>query len=278
MDDAELLRRVESFEQWHYEIELRPGITTPIFDPAHAVRHRERQKYFFDPTVALLGGLAGKRVLDLGSNAGFWSLQAIRAGADFVFGLEGRPELVEQAELVFEAQGIDRSKYRFEEGNVFEADPGGEFDVVLCLGLLYHVNRPFELFRRMAEWNSDVLIVDTQLSPRGGSALELIREVTDNPRHSVDYELVMFPTRQAVVDLAREVGYADVAVLKPRFDSWVGGNDFRIGTRRAFVCTKRTSIAGLDHEARPDVRQRLNRIQRISRLAARSLRRRLPRS
>ena len=59
-------------------------------------------------------------MLDLGCNAGFWSLAAIEAGAEFVLGVDARQSYLDQAALVFEAKGIDPSRYRFERANVFE--------------------------------------------------------------------------------------------------------------------------------------------------------------
>ncbi|MGH2699183.1 MAG: DUF1698 domain-containing protein, partial [Actinomycetota bacterium] len=53
------------------------------------------------------GSLRGKRVLDLGCNAGFWSLEALDRGADFVLGIDGRDMHIEQAEFVFEVKEID---------------------------------------------------------------------------------------------------------------------------------------------------------------------------
>ena len=67
MTDTETLKQqVASFPRWHYELDLN-GVRTPIFDPEHVNRHRQREQYFFAPLVRLCGGsLAGKRVLDLG--------------------------------------------------------------------------------------------------------------------------------------------------------------------------------------------------------------------
>lgn len=85
MEDVHQLReRVAIFPRWHYEFDLN-GVRTPIFNHRHVNRHEQRKNYFFRPLVRLCGGsLSGKRVLDLGCNAGFWSLMAIEAGADYV--------------------------------------------------------------------------------------------------------------------------------------------------------------------------------------------------
>ena len=150
MQADELERRIAAFPGWYYFFEFDNGVTTPALDPGTFNRHRQRRAYFFQPLLALCGGsLHGRRVLDLGCNAGFWSLQALEAGADFVLGVDARQMHVDQANLVFEAKGTDPSRYRFETGNVFEHELAERFDVVLCLGLLDHVAKPVELFELM---------------------------------------------------------------------------------------------------------------------------------
>src|SRR5690606_28533614 len=90
MDQEQIRQKIASFPRWHYQFDLA-GNLTPIFREKWIIRHRERKRYFFDPVVDLCGGsLKGKRVLDLGCNAGFWSLNAAEAGADFVLGVDGR--------------------------------------------------------------------------------------------------------------------------------------------------------------------------------------------
>ncbi|MGH3029841.1 MAG: class I SAM-dependent methyltransferase [Gaiellaceae bacterium] len=249
MDTDQLRERVAGFPHWHYEFDLQ-GIRTPITNPEFANRHRERKRYLFDPLVRLCGGsLEGKRVLDLGCNAGFWSLAALDAGADFVLGVEGRQMYIDQAELVFEAKGVDRARYRFLVGDLFglDVDDGASFDVVLCLGLLYHVSKPMSLFERISSCNTDILLVDTTLSLLPGAHLRVIEEKPEDRLAAVDHVIAFVPTRQAVAKLAREVGYS-VAMLRPRFASWEGAGDYRIGSRRAFVCSKETPLGGLDAE------------------------------
>jgi SAM-dependent methyltransferase len=244
---SDIRERIERFPRWHYEFDF-DGVRTPIFDPGHRNRHEERRRYFFDPLVELCGGsLRGKRVLDLGCNAGFWSLCAIEAGCDFVLGVDGREMHVEQAELVFELREVDPSRYRFVQANVLELDLSDEppFDVVLCLGLLYHVADPLGLLDLAAGRNSDLLVVDTSLSRAPGASFRLAAEPADDPRSGVGDGLVLVPTRSAVETAVGALGYA-VSALRPRFTSWEGCLDYRIGTRRAFLCAKRTR---LDEEA-----------------------------
>jgi SAM-dependent methyltransferase len=253
MLDQEIERKISSFARWHYQFDLR-GHLTPIADPTHIVRHAERKRYFFDPLVSLFGGsLRGKRVLDLASNAGFWSLAAIQAGADFVYGLEGRQMHVDQANFVFEVNEISRDRYQFATGDIFKTDFSalGSFDIVLCLGLLYHVSKPIELLEKIVSVNTDLLVIDTSLSLLPGASFELRREPLDDPRMAVDYETVMVPTRKAVLDLIQQFGY-EGAVLKPRFGDYNGSHDYRLRMRRAFFCSKQTDLARLDAPTESD--------------------------
>jgi SAM-dependent methyltransferase len=241
---------IRSFPRWHYQFDL-DGRQTPIFDQDHINRHAQRRRYFFEPLVTLCGGtLQGKRVLDLGCNAGYWSLCAVEAGCDFVLGIDGRQMHVEQANFVFRVKNVAPSRYQFRCATVYDAlddEVAGSFDIVLCLGLLYHINKHINLFEKISQVNSDLLLIDTVLSMYSGSALELRRELLDEPRNAVDYELVMYPTRAAVLDMARLFGYETV-VLPPAFTDWTGAEDFRTGTRRAFICSKRTSLTALPSE------------------------------
>lgn len=245
-DAAELQRRISEFDRWHYEFDLN-GIKTPISDPTRVNRHNQRKRYFIDPIVQLLGGsLEGKRVLDLGCNAGFWSLAAIEAGADYVLGIDGRQMHVDQANLVFEVKGVDRGRYDFVTGNIFDYDfaTHGNFDIVLCLGLMYHISKHVQLLEIIDSVNDDVLLIDTALSLAPGSYMRVHKESTDSPRNTVDYDVVMSPTEKALTDMVGQFGYS-TAVLKPRFTDWTGSPEYRFGQRKAFLSTKKTDLSGL---------------------------------
>jgi len=246
MQQSEILKKINKFPRWHYEFDLK-GIRTPVFDPNHVNRHKQRKKYFFDPLVKLYGNtLRGKRVLDLGCNAGFWSLQAIMSGAEYVLGIDGREMHIEQANFVFEVYEIEKRKYDFICDNIYDMDFSefGTFDVVLCLGLMYHIIKPFVLLENISAINRDILVIDTSLSPLKGALLELRRDDLEEPRDAVDYALVTYPTKQAVIKIASQVGYS-VVTLQPEFDDYTSAKDYRNGRRLAFLCSKKTDLGKL---------------------------------
>jgi SAM-dependent methyltransferase len=254
MESDELQRRIDAFARWHYSFQFEGGISTPIADPAEDNRHAQRRRYFFDALLRVHGGsLRGRRVLDLGCNAGFWSLQAIEAGADFVLGVDGRQMHVEQANLVFEAKGVDPSRYRFEQANIFTHDFAEQFDVVLCLGLMYHISKPVELFEAIAGVGAEVVVIDTSVSFAPSSFFQVRRDRDmDDPRNAVDYEIVLVPTRGAIIELAAQFGFQTVPLAHNMTD-YTGMHDYEIRRRLAFVCARGVSLAGLEREPPPPV-------------------------
>ena len=201
--------------------------------------------------MAHLGGsLAGKRILDLGCNAGYWSLLALQHGCDYLVGMDARQMHIEQAELVLEVNGVEASRYELVHGNVFDIELSelGTFDIIFCLGLMYHIGKPVTLLEKIDRVNSDLLVIDTTLVGLPGSLLHLKHENREDPRSGVDYELVAYPTRRAVIDMVRLFGYS-VVVPKPRFTGGEGATDYRLRKRRAFLCAKKTELDSLPVEA-----------------------------
>lgn len=249
MDAHELEDRIAAFPRWHYRFEFDGGITTPTPDPAFANRHEQRRRYFFDPLVELCGGtLSGRRVLDLGCNAGWFSLLALEAGADFVLGVDGREMYIEQARLVFEAKGVDPARYSFQTANVFGWEPDGVFDVALCLGLLDHVSKPVDLFELISRSGAETVVLDTEISRSRSSVFE-VSSLYD-PKSVVDYPLVLIPSRQAVLELADQFGYETVALAQDISD-FTGMADYRDQRRLAFLCSNSQSLGGRVAESKP---------------------------
>jgi tRNA (mo5U34)-methyltransferase len=248
MEADELVRRIAEFPAWSYRFEFDGGVSTPSIDPAMANRHQQRRRYFFEPLLALAGGtLRGSRVLDLGCNAGFWSLASVEAQADFVLGVDAQPTYLEQAELVFAAKGVDAARYRFEQGNVLAHDFSESFDVVLCLGLLDHVAKPVELFELIATIAPQLLVIDTEISRSRASIFEV--DSLYRRENAVEHETVLIPSRLAVLELAAQFGFEAVA-LPHKIDDYAGMDDYLHQRRLAFICSKDVPLGALERERR----------------------------
>ena len=241
IDDQSIPARIARFPLWHYDFDLRGHRT----NPAKAAWGQQRFEYFMKPVIEHYGGsLAGKRVVDLGCNAGFFALKAVEAGCNFVLGIDGRQMHIDQANVVFDAIGVDPRRYEFACANIVDFDYRAyeSFDLVLCLGVLYHLDRPISLLKAIAESNTDLLVIETALSTARGSFLELRRENPAGPLNAVDSELVMFPTAKAVLSMAELVGYDAklLALPPPEEPMWA---QHRYGLVQAFICAKGTDLS-----------------------------------
>lgn len=109
--------------------------------------------------------LRGARVLDIASHDGRWSFAALDAGASSVTGVEGRDYLVENANRTFKQNGVERSRFTFITGDAHDVLTAGvgSFDVVMCLGFLYHTLRYVELFAGIRATGADHVIIDTRV-------------------------------------------------------------------------------------------------------------------
>ena len=113
----------------------------------------------------LLGGqLAGARVLDLACLEGMYALELARRGAR-VTAIEGREQNLAKAQFAATALGLEVD---FQLGDVrqLSRQEHGEFDVVLCLGILYHLDAPdvFVFLERLAEVCDGLCVLDTHVT------------------------------------------------------------------------------------------------------------------
>lgn len=105
------------------------------------------------------------RVLDLACLEGQFAIELAMHGARGL-GIEGRETSVAKAKFARDALGLERLD--FVQGDVRDLSEGahGRFDVVLCLGIHYHLDAPdvFELTDRIASVCDGIAIFDTHVS------------------------------------------------------------------------------------------------------------------
>ncbi len=132
----ELIRqRVRDLGQWFHNLNLR-GVETA---PDHFLGDYPTVKWNrFSHAVP--SDLSGRTVLDIGCNAGFYSIEMKRRGAARVVGIDSDPLYLEQARFAAEVSGAE---IEFRQMSVYEvATLGEQFDLVLFMGVLYHLRHP----------------------------------------------------------------------------------------------------------------------------------------
>ena len=135
-DRAALRAQVEALAPWFHNIDLN-GVKTA---PDHFLG--DYPNFKFRRFASLLPeDLTGKTVLDIGCNAGFYSVEMKRRGADRVLGIDSDDRYLEQARLASSALGFDDVEFR--KLSVYDVGALGErFDLVIFMGVLYHLRHP----------------------------------------------------------------------------------------------------------------------------------------
>jgi tRNA (mo5U34)-methyltransferase len=109
--------------------------------------------------------MTGMRALDIGCNAGFYSLALARRGAS-VLGIDVDPHYLRQAEWARAQFGVPADQLILRRMQVYElASVRETFDVVLFLGVLYHLRYPLLALDIVAERVRDLLVLQTLTMP-----------------------------------------------------------------------------------------------------------------
>lgn len=135
-DETEVLEeRIEALAPWFHNLRLN-GIETA---PDHFLGDYPEVK-FAGFRHAIPADLTGKSVLDIGCNAGFYSLEMKRRGASRVVGIDCDERYLAQARLAAEVLDAEIEFRRLPVWDV--ALLGEKFDLVIFMGVLYHLRHP----------------------------------------------------------------------------------------------------------------------------------------
>lgn len=135
LNPEEIRARISQLGEWFHNLDLG-GVQTA---PGHFLGDYPRNKWsrFAD---AIPADLSGWSVLDIGCNAGFYSIEMKRRGAARVVGIDFDETYLAQARFAAEICGAEIEFHQLSAYDV--AKLGEKFDLVLFLGVLYHLRHP----------------------------------------------------------------------------------------------------------------------------------------
>lgn len=143
---------------WHHRIEVAPGVWTPGVQDTQAMLAQ----------IGMPEDLTGLRVLDVGARDGFFTFEAERRGAAEVVALDNEPPHHTGFAVAAELLG-SRASYVTE--NVYSLSPEryGRFDVVLFLGVVYHLRHPLLALDRIHDVCREdaLLLIETHMIDEG---------------------------------------------------------------------------------------------------------------
>ncbi|MBA2630664.1 MAG: methyltransferase domain-containing protein [Thermoleophilaceae bacterium] len=225
--DARKRALVERYGAWTaHDVQLAEGVWTRDHPPGDAPRLRR--------VLQLASDLAAKpveqlRVLDLGCLEGQYAIEFALHGAEVV-GIEGREANLAKAWLAKEVLGLERLELIQDDVRRLDPEVHGSFDVVLCLGLLYHLDATdvFGFLARLRSVCHGLAVVDTHVclagrrtyehhgqSYRGLTFVEHSRRASGSEREasrwaSLDNSESFWPTRASLLNGLQHAGFTSV--------------------------------------------------------------------
>jgi tRNA (mo5U34)-methyltransferase len=149
MDVSEARALIASVSHWHHIIDFGDGLVTPgAYDPQ-----------FLLDMLRLPSDLAGVRVLDVGASDGFFARALHLRGAEVVC-VDYRPKTARGFHVMEKITGAEFEHHNI---NLYDIDPErfGSFDVVLLLGVLYHLPDMLRALNTMRSIAKDKVFVET---------------------------------------------------------------------------------------------------------------------
>jgi tRNA (mo5U34)-methyltransferase len=134
-EQDDIRRRIDDLGQWFHNLDLK-GVRTA---PNHFLGDYPNVKWRHF-AHAVPKDLRGMTVLDIGCNGGFYSIEMKRRGADRVVAVDTETMYLNQARFAAEMSGVE---IEFRNLSVYDVAKLGErFDLVIFMGVLYHLRHP----------------------------------------------------------------------------------------------------------------------------------------
>jgi SAM-dependent methyltransferase len=246
-----LRSELESDPPWMYPWQLAEGVVAPSPGRELADVHRTRLEIIEPSCRRWLAENPEATVVDLGCCEGWFGHKLLEWGASRVVGVDVREVNVRRAELVRDHFGISPDRLSFVHAGVHEVPQIGEFDIVLVLGLIYHLEDPVGALRVARRLCRGHVLVESQLTELNepiehgwGVAGEFMRseahwvsylepadwqEDKGNVTASFAGVLSLIPNRAAMLQAMAVAGFDELEVLATS----PGQNEQFVGAHRA---------------------------------------------
>ncbi|MDQ1266684.1 MAG: hypothetical protein QG635_1836 [Bacteroidota bacterium] len=171
------------------------------------------------------------KIFDLACLEGLYAIECARLGAETV-ALDIRQKNLDKIKFVKELLGLDKLFYVKDDIRNISLKKYGCFDVVLCLGIFYHLDREdlLPVIQRMYDITTNLVILDTHISMKrsmkfiaqgieyyGSSYREHRKDVTEEERQndtwkSFDNEFSFVLTKESLLRMLQVSGFTSSAI------------------------------------------------------------------
>lgn len=212
----EIIRKVSSVPFWGQSIPLPYGIVTPGKVMGN-LKTLERLK--------LPNDLKGKRVLDIGAWDGFYSFECEKRGAKILaidnYERMERPDEIQYSDLgnrgFLVAREVLESNVEYLDMDVYDinTDKIGKFDIVLFLGVFYHLKNPLLAIEKIFNILNDggIMWIESEYM-RTLSHVPLLNFCKENNTfYNLDPTNWFIPNKSALENIIRNAGFKKVELV-----------------------------------------------------------------
>lgn len=234
MNTLEIEHGIQQFGPWFYSYDFGDGQCTTPAIPPHVVGIHDTRLAMTETVVTQHFGERVQELtcLDIGCHQGYYSIAMARRGWS-VTGVDAREENLNSARFASHASGFPAIDYHCGRVETLARDEGREYDLVLFLGVLYHVEDPMCCLRQVAHVTRQMCVIETQVidEVEGFSewgACEWVRpyqgilalidesgEFDAGNRETGVTPLATCPSPKALLFMCRQAGFKRVEILTP---------------------------------------------------------------
>jgi tRNA (mo5U34)-methyltransferase len=210
----QILQKVGELAQeqpWNHKIELPFGVET--VDGQQTSHGKNLVKWARLEECLRSFNLAGKRVLDVGCNEGFFSLKLAQLGVREVVAIDADAARIRKA--VFAADVLGVTNVRYDVADIFDKsiEAYGRFDLALCLGFLHRVPYPYEALAQLARI-SDTILLEWKSLRSGSFDLPIMQYCGGISKDANRYSgLYWLPSVRCVLDMLESLGFSHHRVM-----------------------------------------------------------------
>jgi tRNA (mo5U34)-methyltransferase len=213
-------------QKWFYEFSLPDGTKTQSYLPEVARQiHPTREKALRNYLKIKQGYF--ENALDISCHEGYFSL-VLTDYLPSVVGIDKNPDSLKKAKQISRVMGHPEIEFNNSSLENWPGHKGADF--VLCYGLLYHVENPIEILRKISALTKKVVCIETQVLPFNLSgpiedgSYQWQREVQGLFGLCVDYsqspeggmtDLAMIPSKNGLEFLLKQFGFKSVSYYEP---------------------------------------------------------------
>lgn len=225
-------------KSWFYRYQLPTGQEVPTTHNGELDSIHDTRLQMLDRALAphFSNGMQQVSALDLACHQGFFSVELAKRGCQSVTALDARREHIEDTTLIRDVYGLNQIKPVQCDVHAARPEQLGTHDIVLCFGLLYHLENPVGALRVARSLCKGVCVVETQVVPGVQGFVDwgsyrfvkplmgsfgIIDETyeTHGPEMSTT-GICLAPSIEGLLWVMEKVGFRDVQLVPPHEDAY----------------------------------------------------------